>query len=655
MNGSKNGCVMELIGAMVVLACSLLLSGQGAAAATLVQQRVLFQQARNALAHHDMARVQTLRQQMGGYPLASYLDIRIAYKQMIAGNDAGVVDTIARYPDIPDSRDLHLAWIENLAKRGQWPAVAAQLLVLPSAVARHPQIAMLAAYHSGRRDDAIAQFSKYWQAGNKTPLSLMQVQRAWQHAGNPTNQARWQRIITLMPRQRWRQVRPLLAKLGSADRQLVHHWRAGQKRPQKVVSEWPMPAQPSAHEVVVLTRLLRRLSVKEPLLAWQQSTRLRLAFDQPQWEKLQRKLALRAARHQLSEASAWLQALPASVQNSATRSWRTRLLLQDQRWHDVLESIAAMPKQQRHQSEWAYWQARALEKQGDKEAANLLFTALAQERGYFSFLSAEQMGIPYQMGAQPLAANPKDLQHLARLPGIVRAHEWLLLGLKNKARREWFRALQKMTPAKWRAAATIASRWNWYDRAILAALRGEAVNALEQRFPMAYSHQVRVAAKQSGLSSSLIWSIIRQESAFNVQASSGAGAKGLMQLMPRTAAMVWKQEHKRRKNHRPNLLDAATNVHIGSRYLAKVKRRFDGNVPLAAAAYNAGSARVKRWLKRQPYREGDLWVASIPFNETRKYVQHVLAYSIVYDWRQNRKHPISISQQLAVPLKVASR
>jgi len=651
MIGYEHGRVVHAIGRVGLLCCALVLLGQGAAATTLEKQRLLFQQARNALAHHDMARTQQLRQQLGGYPLASYLDVRVAYQKMVAGNDAGVVAVIASHPELPDARDLHYAWIENLAKRGQWPAVAAQLLLLPSAAARHPRIAMLAALHSGQQDKAVAQFSNYWQAGNRIPTSLTPVQRAWQRAGNPTNQARWQRIATLMPRKRWRQVRPLLAKLGSADRQLVQHWRAGQNNPQKVVSEWPMPAQSSAHEVVVLTRLLRRLSVKEPLLAWQQSTRLRLAFDQPQWEKLQRKLALRAARHQLPQASAWLQALPASVQNSATRSWRTRLLLQEQRWHDILESIAAMPKEQRHQSEWAYWQARALEKQGDEEAAKLIFTALAQERGYFSFLSAERMEIPYQMGAQPLAANPKDLQSLARLPGIVRAHEWLLLGLKNKARREWFRALQKMTPAKWRAAATLASRWSWYDRAILAALRGEAVNALEERFPMAYSHQVRVAAKQSGLSSSLIWSIIRQESAFNVQASSGAGAKGLMQLMPRTAAMVWKREHKK---HRPNLLDAATNVHIGSRYLAKVKRRFDGNIPLAAAAYNAGSARVKRWLKRQPYREGDLWVASIPFNETRKYVQHVLSYSIVYDWRQNRKHPISISQQLAVPIKVAS-
>jgi len=645
--------MMKTVQTVGLLCCFLLLSGQiaQAAATTLEKQRQLFQQARNALANHDLARARTLRQQLGGYPLTSYIDTRIVYQRMVAGNDSGVAQILVRYPDNPETRDLHLAWIENLAKRGQWPAVAAQLLILPSAAARHPRIAMLAAFNSGQRDNAVALFSRYWQAGNRITPSIAPIERAWRHAGNPNNQARWQRIEKLMPRKRWRQARPLLAKLSATDRQLVHHWYQGQKRPKKVVAQWPTPSQRSTHEVVVLTHLLRRLSLKDPLLAWKQSARFRLAFDQPQWTQLQRKLALRGARHQLPIAAKWLKNIPPSAQNSATRSWRTRLLLQEHNWQGVLESIAAMPVRQRRQSEWAYWQARALEKQGDAEAAKLLFTALAQERGYFSFLSAEHMRIPYQMAPRPPAVDPNVLQQLRRLPGIVRAHEWLILGLQSKAGREWFRALQKMTPAKWRAAATLASNWNWFDRAILAALRGQAVDALKQRFPLAYSQQVQRSAKISGLSSSLIWSVIRQESAFNVQASSGSGAKGLMQLMPKTAAMVWKRQHKK---HRPNLFDAATNIHLGSHYLASIKRRFGGNIPLATAAYNAGPARVNRWLQRQPYHEGDLWVASIPFNETRNYVQHVLAYSIVYDWRQGKRHPLSISQQLSSPTKVAS-
>ncbi|MDQ6964350.1 MAG: transglycosylase SLT domain-containing protein, partial [Mariprofundales bacterium] len=309
-----------------------------------------------------------------------------------------------------------------------------------------------------------------------------------------------------------------------------------------------------------------------------------------------------------------------------------------------------MPAAQRRSPEWAYWQARALEHEGDGDAARVIFTALAQARGYFSFLSAERMGLPYQMGERELSVDQGELRQLMHLPGVVRAHEWLLLGFNSKARREWFRALQRMTPERWRAAAALASSWQWFDRAILAAMRSGDIDALRHRFPLAYSREVRRSARSSGLSSSLIWSLIRQESAFNVQASSGAGAKGLMQLMPKTAAMVWRSEHKKSP---PNLFDAAVNIHIGSSYFAKIKRRFDGSVPLATVAYNAGPARVKRWLQRQPYREGDLWVASIPFSETRNYVQHVLAYSIVYDWRQKRRHPLSISQQLVAPVKVA--
>ena len=635
-----------------LLCIALLWTGQPASAATtLEQQRLLFQQARSALARHDMARAQTLRRKLGGYPLAPYIDIRIAQHRMAAGDDTMVAEAIARYPDIPESRDLHLAWIKNLAKRGQWPAVAEQLTRLPAAAVRYPRIAMQAAFYSGNRADAVARFSRYWQRGGRITHALAPIARAWRRAGNPTNQARWQRITRLMPQGKWRLVRPLLTHLRATDRQLVAHWHRGQRHPDTVLARWPLPSRPSAHEAQVLTRLLRRLSLREPESAWHYATRLQLAFDHRQWLALQRNLALRAARHQLPVAATWLAQLPDAAQNDATRGWRTRLLLQARDWRGVLQAISAMPDRQRRQPEWAYWQARALEQVGKPDAAKLLFAVLAQERGYFSFLSAERLHIPYQIASRPADVDHKLLKNLQRIPGIVRAHEWLVLGLQSKARREWFRALQEMTPAKWRAAAALASGWGWYDRAILAALRGRAIDALEQRFPLAYSRHVRRAAKSSGLAPSLIWSIIRQESAFNAQAISPAGAKGLMQLRPRTAAMVAKRHHAR---HTPNLFDAATNIRLGSHYLASIKRRFDGSVPLATAAYNAGPARVNRWLKRQPYREGDLWIASIPFRETRNYVQHVLAYSILYDWRQGKRHPLSISRQLSTPIHLAS-
>ena len=83
---------------------------------------------------------------------------------------------------------------------------------------------------------------------------------------------------------------------------------------------------------------------------------------------------------------------------------------------------------------------------------------------------------------------------------------------------------------------------------------------------------------------------------------------------------------------RTRLFDPATNIRLGSSYLAKMQRRFGGNPVLATAAYNAGPARVERWLPEQAM-DADLWIATIPFRETRTYVRRVMAYRLIYDHR----------------------
>ena len=159
------------------------------------------------------------------------------------------------------------------------------------------------------------------------------------------------------------------------------------------------------------------------------------------------------------------------------------------------------------------------------------------------------------------------------------------------------------------------------------------VLALEARFPLAFEEAVISAAKESGLSRSSIWSIIRQESAFNHQARSYVGAKGLMQLMPRTASAVAKSLNMRSRH--PDLFSPEINVRLGSTYLAQMKERF-GSLALAAAAYNAGPHRVSRWLGRTTFEIPEAWVEAIPFNETRRYVQQVMAFMAVYEWRQSK-------------------
>lgn len=132
----------------------------------------------------------------------------------------------------------------------------------------------------------------------------------------------------------------------------------------------------------------------------------------------------------------------------------------------------------------------------------------------------------------------------------------------------------------------------------------------------------------------LILSLIRQESAFDPRAVSSAGARGMMQLLPSTAKRVARANGQ--PYSRARLLDDPQyNIRLGRAYLASMMSRFDHAPALALAAYNAGPARVDRWVRQigDP-RAGEIdlvdWIESIPFSETRNYVQRVLESEIVY-------------------------
>src|SRR5690606_28187780 len=126
---------------------------------------------------------------------------------------------------------------------------------------------------------------------------------------------------------------------------------------------------------------------------------------------------------------------------------------------------------------------------------------------------------------------------------------------------------------------------------------------------------------------------------------SPAGALGLMQVMPNTGAEVAKRIGWR-NFQADHLRRADVNVPIGTAYLKQMLERFQGNLILATAAYNAGPGAVQRWLPASDCVEPDIWIERIPFTETRKYVQRILYYSSIYDWRL-RREVVPVRQRMA--------
>ena len=173
------------------------------------------------------------------------------------------------------------------------------------------------------------------------------------------------------------------------------------------------------------------------------------------------------------------------------------------------------------------------------------------------------------------------------------------------------------------------------DRSVKRELLMRAPNDAEQWawrcvYPAAFGPIVAREEQLASLPRGLIQAVMRQESAFDPQASSPVGARGLMQLMPTTARRVAQEAGIALLPE--DVLRPDINIQLGATYLAKLLKTFDGNTALTAAAYNAGPHAVNGWLSSPGDRELDLWVAKIPFRETRQYVAAVVGNLLRYQF-----------------------
>lgn len=148
-------------------------------------------------------------------------------------------------------------------------------------------------------------------------------------------------------------------------------------------------------------------------------------------------------------------------------------------------------------------------------------------------------------------------------------------------------------------------------------------------FPQPYWDQIKAEASKNGLDPYMVASLIRQESEFNPGAISKANAYGLMQLLPSVGRQMAKSEGIHHFDA-SSLLDPSTNIRLGAHYLKQTLDKFGGQEALAFAAYNAGDERVTDWQAAGNYRGIDEFVESIPFTETREYVQALVRNERIY-------------------------
>jgi soluble lytic murein transglycosylase len=259
--------------------------------------------------------------------------------------------------------------------------------------------------------------------------------------------------------------------------------------------------------------------------------------------------------------------------------------------------------------------------------ARRLLESIASPLHFYGKLAADELGRAPTLPAPPSALTPEERAAARQNLGLSRALDLIALGLRPEGVREWNFTLRGMDDRALLAAAERACEREVWDRCINTSDRTRQEIHLGQRFPTPFRAEVTAAAREIGLDPAVVYGLIRQESRFITDARSSVGASGLMQLMPATAQ--WTARKIGLPYTASMITDQRVNLRLGSSYLKLVLDDFEGSMAMAAAAYNAGPSRPRRWREGARL-ETAAWAETIPFPETRDYVKKVLSNASIY-------------------------
>ena len=610
-----------------------------AQAVSLAQQRQYYDEAKRALAKGDSGPYKRYASALRDYPLEPYL----AYDELTArlkwaSNDE-IEKFLAEHGDLPQANWMKLRWLRWLAERGEWQT----FIKYYDPSMNFTELDCLYGQYQlghGMRAEGFATAEKLWLVGKSQPEACDRLFDRWAAEGQLTEEKRWKRAKLAAEARNYGLASFLVKKLPTLSKQGQLLVDVAQKPELLGQTARFAPADRAMADVVGLG--LRRLARQDPekALPLLDIYAKRLPFSAEEKVAIAREIGLTLAKRFDARALQVMAEYDPELRDNTVSEWRARLLLRLGRWDEAHQLTRQLPQELATSNRWRYWQARSLQlAQPQNQQAITLYQPVAAERDFYGFLAADRIQEPYQLNNRPLPLDPKVVQKVRNTAGIRRALEFHARGQIVDGRREWYHVSRLFSREELVAQARLAYDLEWYFPAIRTISQAQYWDDLEVRFPMAYQNSLVSEAKARGLHSSWVFAITRQESAFMADARSPVGAMGLMQLMPTTA------KETARKFGIPlaspqQALNPNVNIQLGAAYLSKVHAQFGGNRVLASAAYNAGPGRVRQWLRGANHLAFDVWVETIPFDETRQYVQNVLSYSVIYGQKLNAPQPL---------------
>ena len=535
---------------------------------------------------------------------------------------------------------LRADWLRQLGRSRDWTAFLREYPKLSTA---DTELACFASQAKMARGDSgvLTQARPLWFTAQVLPESCMPIFKAMFDKQMLTAEDSWSRVRLALENGNLTGARMLLVYLPVGERPDMKSLELIAKRPQRYLDKALLNTR-GQRELAIFA--LYKTAESWPEIAANVMRRIADELPDDEREYAWAQIASVASRNLHAGALAWFKNAGNGM-NDRQLAWYLRSALRAGNWSEVLVAASPMSTAERLRPQWRYWRARALIALGQPAEANLLLAPLSNEFNFYGQLAAEELGTSISSAPQTYHPSGDEVDAIAADRGIKRALALYRAGLRYEGALEWQWSIKDYEDKQLLAAAMLAARNDWYERAIDTAERTVILHDFGLRYPAPYRKLVQDYSQQLDLDEAWVYGLVRQESRFVHTARSSAGASGLMQLMPATAR--WVAKRLGMIGHHTTLTEAVdSNIGLGTYYLRQVLDSVDKHMVLASAGYNAGPRRAREWAGSRPL-EGAIYIETIPFTETREYVKKVMNNTLFYA-RLFHQSNLSLRERLSV-------
>jgi len=596
-----------------------------------VEVRNIYIKAEKLLWQQESLAFKELYNQLHYYPLQPYLDQQILIRHMSLSKVGEIDAFLKKYQGSPLGLPLRKKWLTYLAKLNESKLFLEYYQPTENARLRcfYYRYQLL----SGLSESLILpQVTRLWTVGKSQDEACDPLFQQWEKAGYQTNENVWQRIKLAADGGKHTLIPYLTKKLPEKEWYLGQLWKKVRGDPSHInrLSRFPKRSEKES-EIIVYG--LKRLIWRDPNLAIKTYEKALKVFDFSKQQKsfITSRFAIALTSKNHKQSKYWLDQVEMHSLTKKMVELRLTQLIKKQDWNTLVVELPNLPDRYKDALQWRYWFARALIENKEMTRGENILKLLSTERHYYGFLAASTLNLPVNLQHKPIKITELEKVNVLKSSAAKRSFELFYLKRSIQARREWDFWLQTLNKRQKLVASRIAYDAKWFDRAIFTLPKEGYLDEVELRFPNAYGEKIHKHSQQQAINPSWTFAITRRESSFMSDARSGVGAKGLMQLMPRTAKGLGYK-----KDSATNLLDSGKNIKLGTKYLRNLLDMSEGNQVIATASYNAGPYRVRSWLKNSESLPADIWIETIPFKETREYVKSVLAYQQIYQTRAGK-------------------